>query len=598
MIERLGPYRLIREIGRGGMGTVYLAERDGDYTQRVAIKTVRAAAAAGALRRFDEERRLLATLHHPGIARLLGSGTTPEGLPYLVLELVEGTPITRYAAGHALTPRQRVELLLRVCDAVSCAHRALILHRDLKPSNILVTPDGTPKLVDFGIATLAGADSREPGYLTREYASPEQAAGTGIALTTATDVYSLGVVLFELLTGRRPSNPETAAPDDPRGDLHTILRCALHPEPGSRYASVDRMADDLRRWLAGRPIAARPATWHYVTRRFLVRNRTGVAAALAFAVTVAGFGLALGWSAARARHERDAAERVTSMLVDIFSGSDPRAPNGEAIAAQTLLDRGTDAIRRDLGDQPDVQARLLDAMGAIYGGLGLSGGTRSVAHEAPVAWNGAGLADAPPAARALGQLAASLRERGRLGAAESVARRALEMNRRLFGLRNPQTGDALNTLASIVYERGRRDEAERLFLEVTETFRDSLGPRHPMVATGLQNLAMIRRDRGDTADAERLLREAIAIRRWILGQTALDNETLLADIVTRAGRPDEAEALLRDAVAVMERTGHPRVDVPLGRLADLVRSRGREVEADAIMARARAAAAERAEGTR
>ena len=358
------------------------------------------------------------------------------------------------------------------------------------------------------------------------------------------------------------------------------------------------MADDLRRWLAGRPIAARPATWHYVTRRFLVRNRTGVAAALAFAVTVAGFGLALGWSAARARHERDAAERVTSMLVDIFSGSDPRAPNGEAIAAQTLLDRGTDAIRRDLGDQPDVQARLLDAMGAIYGGLGLSGGTRSVAHEAPVAWNGAGLADAPPAARALGQLAASLRERGRLGAAESVARRALEMNRRLFGLRNPQTGDALNTLASIVYERGRRDEAERLFLEVTETFRDSLGPRHPMVATGLQNLAMIRRDRGDTADAERLLREAIAIRRWILGQTALDNETLLADIVTRAGRPDEAEALLRDAVAVMERTGHPRVDVPLGRLADLVRSRGRGTEADAFMAKARAAAAERTEGTR
>ena len=602
MIERLGPYRLIREIGRGGMGTVYLAERDGDYTQRVAVKTVRAVAGSAALRRFDEERRLLAALHHPGIARLLGSGITPEGLPYLALELVDGEPITRYAGSRALTARQRVELLLRVCDAVSGAHRALILHGDLKPSNILVTSDGTPKLVDFGLATLAGTDRQDAAFLTPEYASPEQVAGTRAALTTATDVYSLGVVLFELLAGERPAPVSTpglkARPAQAiAGDLGTIVRCALHPEPEGRYASVDRLAEDLRRWLAGRPIAARPATWTYVTRRFVSRHRTGVAASLVFAVTVAAFGLALGWSAARARHERDAAERVTSMLVDIFSGSDPRRPNGEAITAQAMLDRGAEAVRRDLGDQPDVQARLLDAMGAIYAGLGLSGGVRSVAHDAPGGWNGAGAADSPPAARALGRLAASLRTRGRLGAAESIARRALDMNRRLFGARNPQAGDALNTLGLVVYERGRLDEAERLFLEVTETFRDSLGPRHPMVATGLQNLAMIRRDRGDTADAERLLREAVAIRRWILGQTALDNETLLADVVARAGRLEEAETLLRDAVAVMERTQHPRVDVPLARLSELVRTRGRAAEADVIATKAKAAAAARTEGT-
>ena len=587
MIERIGPYRLIREIGRGGMGTVYLAERDGDFTQRVAIKTLRAAG-AGAPRRFEEERRILARLQHPGIARLLGSGTTSEGLPYLAIELVDGVPITRYCDEHALTSRQRVELLRRACDAVSYAHRGLILHRDLKPSNILVTPDGAPKLLDFGIAGRAGGEPRASGYLTPEYASPEQSTG-GAALTTASDVYSLGVVLFELLTGRRPAEIP-ARSKDPRGDLGTIVRRALAPEPGQRYASVDDFAEDLTRWLEGRPIAARRATWIYVARRFVSRHRAGVAASLVFAMTVIAFVLALGWSAARARHERDAAERVTSMLVDMFSGSDPRTVRGDTITARAVLDRGAETIRRDLDGQPDVQARLLDAVGAISAGLGAPRGAPSAGPDALRGWNGTGAADSPPAARALGRLAASLRARGQLAAAESIARRALDMNRRIFGSRNPQAGDALNTLALIIYDRGRRDEAERLFVEVIETFRDSLGPRHPMVATGLQNMAMIRRDQGEVADAERLLREAVAIRRWILGQTALDNETLLADIVARAGRPEEAETLLRDAVAVMQRSQHPRADVPLARLAELLRRRGRMVEADALAAQAKAMA--------
>ena len=578
------------------MGTVHLAERDGAYTQQVAIKTVRAFAGGGALQRFAEERRILATLQHPGIAHLLDAGTTSEGLPYLAMELVDGVPIDRYCEERALPLSQRIALVIRVCEAVSYAHRRLVLHRDLKPSNILVTAGGTPKLLDFGIATLAdGGGAPASSHLTLEYASPEQQRGG--AMTTATDVYSLGVVLFELSTGRRPVDERAAASEEPRGDLGTVVRTALRHEPGQRYASVDQFAADLRRCLDGRPIAARPATWTYVARRFVRRNRTGVAASLVFAVTVAGFVLALGWSSARARHERDAAERVTSMLIEIFSGSDPRTPRGETMTVRALLDRGAASVRRDLVEQPDVQARLLDAVGSIYSGLGLPARTASIAHGAPAGWSGAGVADSPPAARALGRLAESLRARGQLAAAESIARRALDMNRRIFGSRNPQAGDALNTLASIVYQRGRRDEAERLFIDVTDTFRDALGPKHPMVATGLQNLAMIRRDRGDLADAERLLREALAIRRWILGQTALDNETLLADIVAREGRLDEAEALLRDAVAVMRRSDHPRVDVPLTRLADLVRTRGRTAEADALAEQARAAAA-RIEGNR
>ena len=595
MTGRIGPYRLLRELGRGGMGTVHLAERDDDFTQQVAIKTVRAFAGAGAGRRFAEERRILATLQHPGIARLIDAGTTAEGLPYLAIELVDGVPIDRYCQARALPIRQRVELFIRVCEAVSYAHRRLVLHRDLKPSNILVTSDGSPKLLDFGIATLADeGDAPEPSHLTPEYASPEQrTGGTGQngAMTTATDVYSLGVVLYELLTGRRTVDRAASSAADLRGDLNTVVDKALRHEPGARYASVDHLTEDLRRYLDRRPIAARPATWTYVARRFVSRHRAAVAASLLFAVTVAGFILALGWSSARARHERDAAERVTSMLVEIFSGSDPRTPRGEALTVRALLDRGAESVRRDLGDQPDVQARLLDAVESIYIGLGLPTRDR-VAHDAPAGWSGAGVADSPPAARALGRLAGSLHSRGQLAAAESIARRALDMNRRIFGSRNPQAGDALNTLAQIVYARGRRDEAERLFREVTETFRDALGPKHPMVATGLQNMAMVRRDRGDLADAERLLREAVAIRRWILGQTALDNETLLADIVARQGRLDDAEALLRDAVAVMRRSGHPRLDVPLGRLAALLRARGRAAEADAVAEEARAAAAQ------
>ena len=305
-------------------------------------------------------------------------------------------------------------------------------------------------------------------------------------------------------------------------------------------------------------MVARPATWRYVAGRFVRRNRAGVATAAAvFAITVAGFVLALGWSAARARHERDAAERVTSMLIQMFSGSDPRTPRGETVTARELLDRGTDGIRRELGDQPDVQARLLDAVGAIYSGLGLPERALAVGHDAPSAWRGTGVADSVPAAFAMSQLADSLRQRGQLAAAEPLARRAYDMTRRLMGAGNPQTGVALNVLANILYTRGRLEEAEAILLDATEIFRDSLGPQHPMVGTVLHSLAIIRRDRGDAAGAERLLREALVIQRSIQGQVALDNFPILADIVDRAGRQDEAERILRDDVGSCGRRSTP-----------------------------------------
>ncbi|HUU32517.1 MAG TPA: serine/threonine-protein kinase, partial [Vicinamibacterales bacterium] len=328
-LERLGPYKIVSKIGEGGMGAVYLAERDDDeFLQKVAVKVVRGLLDPERVRQFRAERQILAWLEHANIARLLDGGTTPEGLPYLVMEHVEGVPIDAHCDAQRLTVDERLRLFLTVCDAVSHAHRSLIVHRDIKPTNIMVTDDGVPKLLDFGIArlaldgapdaTAAPADGR---MLTPDYASPEVVRGEQV--TTAADVYALGVLLYELMTGARPLRFTTMTSAEiervvchvaPRrasavaieplerapapaeraalrgttparlrtrlaGDLDAVLGMALDKDQGRRYVSVEALAADLRRHLAGRPVAARPATWPYVAGRFLSRHRWGAGAA-------------------------------------------------------------------------------------------------------------------------------------------------------------------------------------------------------------------------------------------------------------------------------------------------------------------------------
>jgi tetratricopeptide (TPR) repeat protein len=297
----IGPYRVVRQLGHGGMGTVFLALReDAEFEQRVAIKLVRRGAGTEALlQRFRQERQILAALEHPNIARLLDGGTTAGGVPYLVMEYVEGTPIDEYCRGHNLPIDARLRLFLQLCDAVQYAHRGLVIHRDIKPANVLVTADGIPKLLDFGIAKLTSAqtDGTVTGLMTPDYASPEQLAGK--LVTTATDVYSLGLLLFELLTGKRPfANVVRTGETEPprassvsglralRGDLDRILLVALDPDPDRRYASVEKLADDVRRHLDGHPVAARGASLGYRTAKFVRRNKLFVAAA-AVAVIVA-----------------------------------------------------------------------------------------------------------------------------------------------------------------------------------------------------------------------------------------------------------------------------------------------------------------------
>ncbi|HJT97876.1 MAG TPA: serine/threonine-protein kinase, partial [Rhodanobacteraceae bacterium] len=381
--QRIGAFRLVRLLGKGGMAAVFLGRREaGEFRQDVAIKLLRRGLYSEIEQRlFLRERQVLASLNHPNVARLFDGGLTDAGVPFLVMELVDGKPITRYAADRALAPRARLALFVTVCRAVEAAHRALIVHRDIKPSNILVAGDGTVKLLDFGIAKLLeeNADGATIGVFTPDYAAPEQIAARPV--TTATDVYALGVLLHELLLGARPGAGGAARRGQLRGDLDNILAKALAHEPERRYASAGAFADDIERHLAGQPVAAHPPSRWYRTRKFVARHKGGVATTAAFLLAiVASLGLAL-WQAmvareqARVAHEQAGrADAVQSFLVGVFESNtsyqdDP--VKARATTAEALLALGAHKIDGEMNDAPDAKARMLHLLADLHGGLGL-----------------------------------------------------------------------------------------------------------------------------------------------------------------------------------------------------------------------------------
>ncbi|HEU4535743.1 MAG TPA: serine/threonine-protein kinase, partial [Polyangiaceae bacterium] len=408
--RRLGPYRLVAPLGEGGMGVVYLAERDDDeYKRQVAIKILQhGLGSPQAVARFRDERQILAALEHPGIVRLLDGGRTEEGLPYLVLERVDGVPITRYASEHELKARPRVELVLRVCAALQYAHGKLVVHRDIKPSNLLVDRAGAPKLLDFGIAKLldagaelgrgAGGLARESStrtgvaLLTPEYASPEQARGE--AVSVATDVYSLGAVLYELVTGRppqqpvgghlavlraiceaEPPRPSSIAPPslrrDVAGDLDKIIEKALRKDPAERYPSIGHFADDLRRYLEGRPVTARAPTFGYRTSKFVRRHRGKVALAALVAGALAASTVVsvrqarrADIEAARARERADEVRKLAGSL--LFEIDDAiRDLAGSTRARELVVGRALTYLDR-LAAQPERSAALTRELALGY----------------------------------------------------------------------------------------------------------------------------------------------------------------------------------------------------------------------------------------
>ncbi|HSS52911.1 MAG TPA: serine/threonine-protein kinase, partial [Thermoanaerobaculia bacterium] len=408
--QRVGPYQVVREIGRGGMGAVYLAVRaDEEFDQRVALKLVGTGSAAEIVRRFRAERQILAHLDHPNIAKLLDGGTAEDGRPYFVMEYVEGRPIDEVAGSLPL--RERLALFREVCAAVHFAHQNLVVHRDLKPANVLVTADGVPKLLDFGIAKLLDPGRTDPALselglrpMTLQYASPEQVGGTPV--TTASDVYALGVLFHVLLTGRSPypvaandrkaleraiTQGETVRPsqaverrEDARrlaGDLDTIVLRAMDLKPERRYASAEQLAADVQRYLDGLPVLARKDTAGYRLGKFVRRHKLGVAAAAAVLLLILGFSVTVTLLLRKAQGERDRAEAVSDFLSDLFERADPSQSRGEAIIAREVLDRGRQKIAGELQKAPEMRAALMQTMGRVYRSLGVYDQARPLLEE-------------------------------------------------------------------------------------------------------------------------------------------------------------------------------------------------------------------------
>jgi tetratricopeptide (TPR) repeat protein/predicted Ser/Thr protein kinase len=628
--ERLGPWRVLNEIGRGGMSVVYLAERADDaFRQRVALKVLdRAPRDREARARFEQERQILASLDHPNIARLLDGGVDGRGLPYIVMELVEGQPIDRYCAqygnGRGLTVDERLALFQVVARAVAHAHRRLVVHRDLKPSNILVTAAGEVKLLDFGIAKLLDPGAAGPWaapptrtalrVLTPEYAAPEQVRGEPV--TTASDVYQLGLVLYEILTGQRahgltgdsltemervvcsgepPRPSRTATTSSLRrrleGDLDAIVRMALRKEPDRRYASPADLAADLHRHRSGLPVTAREDSLIYRAGKLVRRHRLAVVAAAAVMLSlVCGLGSAL-WQAREATREAKKAAEVKDFLVRIFEVADPGESLGREVTARELLDRGVERIE-GLKGEPEVQAELLAAAGVSYRSLGLYATARPLLEkslrlrrqlhgERSLATAGAELS--------LGLL---LKHQGDFVRAEALYRSALATHRALLPADDTRVADSLFSLATVAMEDDRDGEAGELLKEALAIRRKRSGPVHSQVGLILNQLGMLRHRAKDLDGAERLYRESLAIQRQALGPlhpevaTSLHN---LAALVLRRGRPQEAETMFREVLALEARLygkNHPTTADTWGYLGHTLRDQGDFAAAEAAYRRA------------
>jgi tetratricopeptide (TPR) repeat protein len=627
--RHIGPYRVISTLGTGGMSVVYLAERtDGKFDQQVAVKVMRWNAAKDALPRFEREQQTLARLDHPAMTRIYDAGVTDDGLPYYVMEPIDGVAITEYCREQGHTVRERVRLMISVCVGVHSAHQSLIVHRDLKPDNVMVTRDGHVKILDFGIAKWIEEDAQSQatlmtrhgeGLLTPQYASPEQFLGRPV--TTASDVYSLGLLLYEMLAGTppydlsrknpteqqrlvcetQPARPSEQAADpqigrEVRGDLETIVLTALAKGPERRYSSASAMATDLRHYLDGLPIEAAPDSMAYRMGKFVQRNRVGVAVAALAAVTLVAGIVSTTWQARTAARERDRArieaaraQEVVDFLIGSLEQANPYSDRaGEEVTVREMLENSVDRVENELIDQPEVQTLLYTTMAQVYGHLGQSARGVELADKA------ISLADSLYGAQSLESATARYHKARSIGHTDATAA-GRSYREAMDALRQHEDTDSRIMLANVLEDygmsllrRGAGDSAlalEREALSIREAVYDTL---HADLARSHHHLAGTLSSLKDPAAGAHFAAAAF-LWKATLGEHHPNYGATLNDWAVwhqTSGRPDSAEVYYLMAIEVDRKTLGPRsssLATRLNNLASLSIAQGRFAFAEEML---------------
>ncbi len=628
MLRSIGQYRILRLLGEGGMGAVYEAEQA--HPRRiVALKVIRAAwAGPDLVHRFEQESQALGRLHHPGIAQIYEAGSADTGLvqqPYFAMELIHGQPLTQYADDHRLNTNERLMLMIQVCEAVTHAHQRGIIHRDLKPGNILVDENGQPKILDFGLALMTDSDAQatrrtDLGQVlgTLAYMSPEQVLGDPLALDTRSDVYSLGVILYELLAGKGPytisrqlheavqtirdSNPTRlgAVSRTYRGDIETIVSKALEKDKTRRYGSAAALANDIRRYLNEEPIVARPASTRYRVRKFARRHRV-----LVIAVSAVFLALLVGvvvstWQATRAHRaelraqtEADSAKAVVEFLQNDLlaeaSANKQAGPNLKPdpdLKVRTAVERAAAKVGGKFERQPEVEAAIRETLGETYMDLGLYSEARKQLERALALRRRTRGLDDTKTIESMFQLGRAAIFQADYGAAEPLLNNALTISRRLLGPEDPQTLKCINALAAIYREQGKYPQAEALNTTLIEIRRRTLGPEHPDTLATMNNLAITYSLEGKATKAEELDRVVVAGRQRALGPEHPDTLTSMNNLALDyqdEGRYAETEEQLRQVAEIQKRVlgpDHPDTLRTVNNLAVILLLQGKYGEAE------------------
>jgi serine/threonine protein kinase/tetratricopeptide (TPR) repeat protein len=619
----IGPYRLVQMLAVGGMGEVWRAEQTEPFHRTVALKLIKAGMDTRAVvARFESERQALALMEHPNIAKVFDAGTTPVGRPYFVMEYVPGLAITDYCDKHKLTIKERLALFMQVCEGVQHAHQKGVIHRDLKPSNVLVEEldsKAVPKIIDFGLAKAMGQRLTEMTMFTEvggmvgtpDYMSPEQADRNERNIDTRTDVYSLGVILYELLVGALPfgsqelraagveamlqkvrqeeplrpstklrtlgqSSKDSAVKrrEEPeslqrhlRGELDWITMKALDKERTRRYGSPAELAADIERHLHDQPVLAGPPSASYRASKFVRRHRFGVGVAAAALLLLVTFAITMALQARRIAKERDRAnreaetsKRVSEFMTNMFKVSDPGQARGNSVTAREILDKASKEIRAGLSTDPEVQAQMMHVMGGVYDNLGLYPQAQSLFTDAVETRRHVLGAENRKTLQSMSRLSGVLREQGNYAQAEQLQRDALATQLRTLGTEDPDTLDSMSQLASILYSEARYGEAEKYGRTALDSQRRILGAEHASTLWSMDVLASVYSDEGRLADAEKLFAEGLAIRRRVLGPDHPDTLSLMDGYATTLAQEhhnDEAEKLLRETLSVRSRVLGP-----------------------------------------